>query len=181
MNWMLLLTLLNLVMTGLYFYKSVVLLELTQELNTFDKLHTEFGRQEIEAAWETIEDFHENHEHPACALQEYAVGNMAHVKAVDGARARLVHWYQKVTYFHRHGLLEDRLFAEFPGAFRTQQFIERVEPLSLLVCAQRGVPDCHLLFDTLRSMYGLPARSGKMQCVPDVTVATAAAQEKEEL
>ena len=34
---------------------------------------------------------------------------------LDAARRRLVHWYHKVVYFHRFGLLHPRYFKEFPG------------------------------------------------------------------
>ncbi|OQR90661.1 hypothetical protein ACHHYP_20206 [Achlya hypogyna] len=180
MNWMLVLTTLNLVITALYFYKSVVLLELTQELNIFDKLHSEHGRAEIADAWEAIEAFHDDHERPACAYAELLKSTGKPPKALDRARERLVHWYQKVVYLHRHGLLEDRLFAEFPGAYRTQQFMAAVEPLTLVHCAHYEIPNCGDVFAGLRELYALPPRE-EDACVSAPAAVDEEAPSKDEL
>lgn len=37
-------------------------------------------------------------------------------RALDHDWQRLFHWYQKLVYFHRLGLLSDRFYREFPGA-----------------------------------------------------------------
>ncbi|OQS05572.1 DEAD/DEAH box RNA helicase [Thraustotheca clavata] len=180
MNWMLIVTTINLIITGLYFYKSVVLLELTQELNTFDKLHSEYSSLAIVESIEALEDFHQEQTSASCAYQKLLRAPGKGERDIDLARTRLVHWYEKVVYFHRHGLLEDRLFTELPGSYRAKKFLKHVEPLTLVHCDHHNIADCADLFNAIRGIYNLPPRDDSIECLPD-EIDTNSSTEKDEL
>ena len=85
-------------------------------------------------------------------------------RRLDSSRRTLLHWYHKIVYFHRFGLLHRRFFEEFPGRERAQHFIRVVEPFELVSCEMHRKTDCSSVFDYVRKLYALPSRSD-MPCI----------------
>ncbi|CAK4749038.1 hypothetical protein LEN26_008734 [Aphanomyces euteiches] len=170
-DWMLVVGLMTLVTNVGYFIRIVYLMELTQELNSYDHLYSEFVAADVVDAFGRIDSFHDSltneNESPSCAYATL-LNDKAAVRPFEAARMRLVLWFERVMYYHKHRLLEEHAFDEFPGAFRTSRFIDQVEPLTLVACQHSKIPNCHILFDYLRSMYNLPSRTTD-KCVAAVS------------
>lgn len=103
------------------------------------------------------------HETVACAYEQEKRKRTDIGAALDKSRRLILHWYQKVVYFHRFDLLRKRYFEEFPGKSRARHFVNAVEPLALASCKIYKNPNCTQTFDYIRGMYGLPERR-KMKC-----------------
>ncbi|KAF0701365.1 Aste57867_8146 [Aphanomyces stellatus] len=175
-DWMFVLGLLTLVTNIGYFVRIVYLMELTQELNSFHHLHSEYMAPDVVDAFGVIESFLDTQvpkdKTVACAYTDLLRDRSA-ARPLELARERIVHWYERVSYYHKHGLLEAHAFDDFPGPFRAARFVAELEPLTLASCKHSHVPNCHLLFDYIRGMYDLnPRDSAASTCAPIVTVAS---------
>ncbi|KAG9401975.1 hypothetical protein AC1031_007676 [Aphanomyces cochlioides] len=118
-DWMLVVGLMTLVTNVGYFIRIVYLMELTQELNSYDHLYSEFVAADVVDAFGRIDSFHDSltHENESPSRAYAALLNdKAAVRPFEAARMRLVLWFERVMYYHKHRLLEEHAFDEFPGA-----------------------------------------------------------------
>ncbi|KAG7401947.1 hypothetical protein PHYBOEH_008468 [Phytophthora boehmeriae] len=144
--------------TLVYYYKMVLLTEMTTEASLFNTLYAEYATPQMMDSLRAVEEFSmESNLTPqqiVCSPQ----GERLWDRKFDHEWQRLLHWYRKLVYFHRMGLLNDRFFQEFPGTFRAREFIRHVEPFTLGSCELYLESNCSEVFDYLRELYRLPKR-----------------------
>ncbi|KAG6957562.1 hypothetical protein JG688_00010911 [Phytophthora aleatoria] len=144
--------------TVVYYYKMVLLTEMTTEASLFNTLYAEYATPQMMDSLRALEEFSLPPDitpvHVACHLHDDGLWD----RKFDYDWQRLLHWYRKLVYFHRMGLLHDRFFREFPGVSRTREFIRHVEPFALGSCQLYQESNCSEVFDYLRNLYNLPKR-----------------------
>ncbi|TYZ58722.1 hypothetical protein PybrP1_004097 [[Pythium] brassicae (nom. inval.)] len=164
--------------TLVYYYRMVLLTELTTEATLFNTLYAEYATPQMHEAIQAVEKFSHDktlsYEQIACK----ASGEQLWSRALDHDWQRLFHWYQKLVYFHRLGLLSDRFYREFPGPIRARHFVQHVEPFAINSCQVYKEQNCTDVFDYLRELYALPA-APRVACIDEPR--GAAADSKDEL
>ncbi|DAZ97464.1 TPA: hypothetical protein N0F65_009947 [Lagenidium giganteum] len=192
-------SLVTLITTVIYYYKMVVLTELTTEATLFNTLYAEYATPHMLDSVRSVAFailVSPSHLLTPRALIVRAVEDFAHEtkledkqiicrksteklwdRKLDHDWQRILHWYQKVVYFHRMGLLNDRFYKEFPGESRTRHFVEHVEPFALNSCRLHEEKNCSDIFDYLRKLYSLPARQ-QVTCGDEKDAAGKAAKEE---
>lgn len=156
LNLSLIVSTMTFIVTVSYYYRMVVLGEMSEEAKLFDTLHSEYSNRDMMIAFETIDDFQYSLDDPKMMACEYAKLKTERTKEgreLDRARRTILHWYQKVVYFHRFGLLHNRFLHEFPGRERARHFIKDVEPLALASCKIYKIENCSEPFDYIRKVY----------------------------
>lgn len=148
----------TLIVTVVYYYKMVVLTELTTEASLFNTLYAEYATPQMMDALRAVEEFTVANQLTEDEIICRDSTTTLWTRSLDHDWQRLHHWYRKVVYFHRMGLLHERFFVEFPGKTRARQFIDHVEPFSLNSCRLYKENNCSDTFDYLRSLYKIPAR-----------------------
>lgn len=146
----------TLLVTVIYYYKMVVLTELTTEATLFNTLYAEYSTPQMTDALRSVEEFshwsHLTSQQIACKSVDERLWD----KKFDHEWQRVFHWYQKIVYFHRMGLMSDRFYTEFPGPIRARHFVQHVEPFALNACKLYEDKSCSEIFDYLRALYSLP-------------------------
>ncbi|KAG3107620.1 hypothetical protein PI124_g12914 [Phytophthora idaei] len=141
--------------TVVYYYKMVLLTEMTTEASLFNTLYAEYATPQMMDSLRALEEFSLPPDitpvHVACHLHDDGLWD----RKFDYDWQRLLHWYRKLVYFHR---IHDRFFREFPGVSRTREFIRHVEPFALGSCQLYQESNCSEVFDYLRNLYNLPKR-----------------------
>ncbi|KAG7376930.1 hypothetical protein PHYPSEUDO_012540 [Phytophthora pseudosyringae] len=169
--------------TLVYYYKMVLLTEMTTEASLFNTLYAEYATPQMMDSLRAVEEFwllpDATPEQIACHSHDDGLWD----RKFDYDWQRLLHWYRKLVYFHRMGLLHSRFFQEFPGVSRTREFIRHVEPFALGTCQLYQESNCSEVFDYLRELYDLPKRKALTCEGQDNAVAKETATEavKEEL
>ncbi|KAH7479873.1 hypothetical protein PRIC1_008575 [Phytophthora ramorum] len=169
--------------TLVYYYKMVLLTEMTTEASLFNTLYAEYATPQMMDSLRAVEEFSLESDVTPEQIVCRAHGDALWERKFDYDWQRLLHWYRKLVYFHRMGLLNDRFFQEFPGVSRTREFIGHVEPFALGSCQLYQESNCSEVFDYLRELYDLPKRQA-ITCPGQektTTEGTADAVAKEEL
>ncbi|KAF1322692.1 hypothetical protein FI667_g8490, partial [Globisporangium splendens] len=143
--------------TLVYYYRMVLLTELTTEATLFNTLYAEYGTEQMHDAIQSVEAF--SHDTELSYKQIVCKPSDARLwdRKLDHDWQRIYHWYQKLVYFHRLGLMSDRFYQEFPGAIRARHFVQHVEPFAINSCQVYKEQNCTDVFDYLRNLYALPA------------------------
>lgn len=168
--------------TLMYYYKMVLLTEMTTEASLFNTLYAEYATPQMMDSLRAVEEFSQESDLTLQQIACRSTGERLWDRSLDYDWQRLLHWYRKLVYFHRMGLLNDRFFQEFPGVFRAREFIRHVEPFALGSCELYQETNCSEVFDYLRELYGLPKPEG-ISCKEPESAGekTAVKVEKEEL
>ncbi|TMW68453.1 hypothetical protein Poli38472_005921 [Pythium oligandrum] len=148
-----------LIATLVYYYRMVLLTELTTEATLFNTLYAEYATPQMMDAIRSVEDFSHSLKVTETQIVCKKQGEQLWAKSFDHDWQRLLHWYQKLVYFHRLGLLSDRFYQEFPGPIRARHFVDHVEPFAVNSCKLYQDQNCSETFDYLRKLYGLPRRA----------------------
>ncbi|KAJ0403857.1 hypothetical protein P43SY_004830 [Pythium insidiosum] len=170
----------TLVVTVIYYYKMVVLTELTTEATFFNTLYAEYATPPMMDALRAVEEFSHHTKISPQQIVCKPASDQLWDKKFDQDWQRLFHWYQKLVYFHRMGLLHDRFFQEFPGAIRAKHFVQHVEPFAINSCQYYQEKNCTDVFDYLRQLYELPPPL-TIDCGAKSTKKTPSNAKKEEL
>ncbi|KAL3660127.1 hypothetical protein V7S43_015047 [Phytophthora oleae] len=166
--------------TLVYYYKMVLLTEMTTEASLFNTLYAEYATPQMMDSIRAVEELSLPSDVTPEQITCHSHDDGLWDRQFDHDWQRLLHWYRKLVYFHRMGLLNDRFFREFPGVARTREFIRHVEPFALGSCHLYQESNCSEVFDYLRDLYELPKRNIVACNGQDIT-ATATKTVKEEL